>query len=58
MSKNRSDSVEFDVSQYGPACGPLLTGDRLYELGPGVPDSARQPLLAELERGKEFAEGR
>jgi hypothetical protein len=49
MSENCSDSVEFDVGQYGPACGQLLTGDRLCDLGPGIPDTARQPLLAELD---------
>jgi hypothetical protein len=48
MSENHSDAVEFKVCGYGAACSPLLTGDRLCELGPGAPQAERRPALTAL----------
>ncbi|HEX4612447.1 MAG TPA: hypothetical protein VH092_29910 [Urbifossiella sp.] len=36
----------FDPAAYGPAVAPLLAADRLPELGPGAPVSARRGEIA------------
>lgn len=38
----------FDASNYAPAVTPLLSGDRLPELGPGSPNRSAEPALAAL----------
>ncbi len=49
MSQNYSDPVGFNVSKYGVGCRALLSGDRLCELGPGVPEADRRLDLAALD---------
>jgi len=42
----------FDPKIYGPAIADLLVGDRLPELGPGVPNESARPKIAALQMNR------